>query len=144
MELSELKSTWLAYEKKLDRTWKLNLQLLRTTNLDKAKSKIKRLTWIVGTTLVFYLILSLFLLFFAIQHIMTPHMAAAGIVLTVWALAIAIGAMQQLALISRLDYAAPVTTLQKKLESLRLIILKYFRLAIWDIAFLYGIPDRIR
>ncbi|MDN5212046.1 hypothetical protein QQ020_08285 [Fulvivirgaceae bacterium BMA12] len=135
MELSELKNTWLAYEKKLDRTWKLNLQLLRTTNLDKARSKIQRLTWIVGTTLAFYLLSSLFLLFFSIQHITIIHMAAAGIILTVWSLAIAIGAMQQLALINQLDYAAPVTTLQKKLEVLRLIVLKYFRLAIWILPF---------
>lgn len=51
MNMEELKHIWKEQEKKIDRNWKLNVEMLRNTNLDKAESKINSLTWITAITL---------------------------------------------------------------------------------------------
>ena len=131
MELEKLKDIWKEQEKKIDRNWKLNLELLRTSNLDKVKSKMNNLTWITAITLVFYIVMAIFFAFFAFENIQTIHFAIAGFVLSGWSILIATGSMRQLSIIDKIDYTESVPVLQKKMESLKLIILKYIQLAQW-------------
>ncbi|MTI20987.1 hypothetical protein E1176_08130 [Fulvivirga sp. RKSG066] len=131
MELEEIKSIWQSYEKKLDRNYQLNLELLRRTNLDKAKSKIRKLTWMTGITLAFYVMVTFFFVVFAIGNSSSIPIAASSGLLALWTLLISIAAVHELELISRLDYGAPVAELQKRLSHLKLVIIRYMRLAVW-------------
>jgi hypothetical protein len=133
MELEQLKQIWTKQEEKIDRNWQLNIEILRNTNLDKAKSKMNNLTWVTAITLSFYLLMALFFLIFTLKNSETLHFALSGGVLTIWSLLISTGAIKQLNLIQKIDYADPIPVLQKKLETLKLIILKYVRLAQWII-----------
>lgn len=131
--MEELKHIWKEQEKKIDRNWQLNVEMLRNTNLDKAKSKMNSLTWITAITLSFYLLMAMFFAIFAFKNLQTAHIAISGFVLTIWSLLIAVGAIKQLSAIQKIDYTEPIPILQKKLESLKLIILKYLQLAQWII-----------
>lgn len=135
MEIEELKSIWKQQEKKIERNWQLNLKLLKSVNLDKAKSKMNSLTWITLITLCFYLMMGLFFLIFAFRNWGTPHFAISGLVLTVWSVIIATGSLKQLSSIQKINFALPVPELQRKMESLKLIILRYLQLAQWIIPF---------
>lgn len=131
MELEELKYIWEKQEKKIDLNWKLNVEMLRNTNLDKAKSKMNSLTWITAITLSFYLLMAMFFMTFTFKNLGATHLLLSGIVLTLWSLLIATGSIKQLSAIQKINYTEPIPELQKKLESLKLVILKYLQLAQW-------------
>lgn len=135
MELDDLKKMWVAQEEKLNRNWNLNLELLRKINLDKAKSKLQSLVWINSITLASYIAFALFFINFSIQNWPVIHYVISGGILAIWSIGIAIGAIKQLESILQIDYAAPVLILQKKLEQLKTMVIKYFRLAIWILPF---------
>lgn len=135
MEIEELKSIWKQQEKKIERNWQLNLELLKSANLDKAKSKMNSLTWITLITLSFYLMMGLFFIIFAFRNWETTHFAISGLVLTVWSVIIATGSLKQLSSIQKIDFSLPVPELQSKMEYLKLIILRYLQLAQWIIPF---------
>jgi len=129
--LEEIKLLWNTYEQKLDRNYKLNLELLKRTNLDKAKNKIRKLTWMTGITLAFYVMVTFFLVVFAIGNISSISVAVSSGILALWTLLISIAAIHELELISRMDYSAPVAELQKRMSHLKLIIIRYLRLGVW-------------
>jgi len=129
--LEEIKLLWGAYEHKLDRNYKLNLELLKRTNLDKAKSKITKLTWVTGLTLAFYITATFLLVVFTIANFSSPYIAASSGMLAFWTLLICIAAVHELELISRIDYSSPITDLQRSLSQLKLVIIRYMRLAVW-------------
>jgi len=129
--LEEIKLLWNTYEQKLDRNYKLNLELLKRTNLDKAKNKIRKLTWMTGITLAFYVMVTFFLVVFAIGNISSISVAVSSGILALWTLLISIAAIHELELISRMDYSAPVAELQKRMSQLKLVIIRYLRLGVW-------------
>ncbi|MDX1630171.1 MAG: hypothetical protein R3345_15785 [Fulvivirga sp.] len=130
-QIDEIKQLWSTYEEKLDRNYKLNLELLRRTNLDKAKSKIRNYTWITGITLAFYALVTLVLILFTIgNHESLPIALSSGI-LAAWTLLISIASVHELELISQIDYSLPITKLQKKLSHLKLVGIRYLRLLVW-------------
>ncbi|MGH1365154.1 MAG: hypothetical protein ACRBF0_16455 [Calditrichia bacterium] len=135
MDLDNLKQAWQKQEKQLQNSWKLNLELLRTINLDKAKSRMDSLTRITAITLVFYLGSALLFAFFAVQNIGKMQFVLSGGLLAFWASLIASGSMRQLGLIAQIDYSEPIPVLQKKLETLKLVILRYLRLGVWILPF---------
>ena len=133
MELEDLKLSWAGLNRKLDRNWKLNLQLIRQTNLDKAQQKMKNLILVKALTLGFYLISMALFLVFAVNNWSVIHMAATGVLLGLWALAVCIASIHELELITSLDYSQPIPMLQKRLMKIRLTNIKYLRLGIWII-----------
>jgi len=135
MDLDDLKQAWQKQEKQLKNSWQLNLELLRTINLDKAKSRMDSLTRITAITLAFYLGSALLFAFFAVQNMGKLQFVLSGGLLAFWSGLIATGSMQQLGLIAQIDYSEPIPVLQKKLETLKLVILKYLRLGVWILPF---------
>jgi len=133
MELDDLKLSWANLDQKLDRNWKLNLQLIRQTNLDKAQRKITNLIWAKGLALAVYFISLILFVEFTFDNLGVIHLATTGILLSTWTLAICITSIHELHLITTIDYALPVPDLQKKLVSIRLATVKYLRLGIWII-----------
>jgi len=138
MELDDLKNLWREQEKQLQENWALNFQLLRTLNLDKAKSRLKSLTRVTVAMLIFYICAALYFIYFAIEYGSEPQFAIAGGILSIWAISIAGGAMHQLDRIADIDYSEPIPVLQRKLESLKLIVLRYIRLGAWITPFYFS------
>ncbi len=135
MDLDRLQEIWQDQDKKLDRNWQLNLEVLRRSNLDKARNKIRSLTWMIGATLAFFALCAIGFAGFTVSHWDSPHVTAAGVVLTLWTVWISSGAMRQLGFIANIDYAAPIPVLQKQLQELRLIIVSYLQKGVWIFPF---------
>lgn len=131
MELEDLKNVWKTNEKKLDRNWQLNLHLLRTINIRSTRSKMRRLSWIVGITLAFYVLSTIIFIRLAILNWSEIEVAVSCILIALWTLSIYIGSVHQMEMISKIDYAAPVLELQKRLARLRTITVNYFRMGFW-------------
>lgn len=135
MELEEIKNIWSAYDKKLEQSWKLNLSLLRRANLDKVKSKLRKMVILHAFTFTFSILQIILLMYFVVVHIAEPHLVAAGTILLVWSFMISYSAADQLNKINAMDYSAPVMEIQKKLIAIKLSIIKYLRLSTLIIPF---------
>lgn len=135
MKFSELQQTWSRFEQKLDQNRKLNLQLLKKVNLDKAQTKLRGLVWQQSLTIFFYAVAGSWLMYFSATHWGIWHYVASGGILAVWSFIATASAIHQLQLILSTDYSAPVLQLQKKLMSIKISIIKNLRLAGWVLPF---------
>lgn len=138
MELEQLKTLWQGLDEKLDRNWKLNLELIKQSNLDKARKKMNSLIWLKGLEISFYGAFTAVFVYMTVVNWPSLGLAGTGIVFAIWTLSICIGAVHELVMITEIDYAEPVATLQKKLIRIRLAIIKYLRLAVWILPFYFG------
>lgn len=130
-EIELIMQNWSSISKKLDQNWRLNFELLRKTNLDKARNKVTRLIWVTAVTLAFYTFCLFGLTKFAVANWSEPLLAASGLILAFWCLVICIGAVHELELMSRLQYDKPILELQKDLAKIRVVIVKYLRILVW-------------
>lgn len=119
MEMQELKEIWNQYDRKLDRTVKLNIELLKTIKLEKVRSKLQRSVFSVTLELVINMAAIVMLGSFLADHVSMIRFAAPALVLEVAAILLVISNVYQLTILKTLDYGAPVMLIQKRLETLR-------------------------
>jgi len=128
MELDELKQTWTEHARKLDRVLRLNLQGLKTAQLDKTRSALGRFK----AFRVFELFIGFALLLWAgsyiADHISIPTLAIPALIFAASVLVAVIGSIRQLVLLGQISYADPVATIQRKLEEMKLHFLRTTRL----------------
>lgn len=119
MELDEMKLAWQALDSRLDRQYALDVQLFRDRKLDKLKRGLRPLVW--GQVLQM-LIGALGLLVLApiwVAHWHDPAVLLSGIVMHLYCIGlIVVGALVQSG-IARIDFSAPVLTIQRQLLRLR-------------------------
>ena len=80
-------------------------------------------------------LLVIFSMSFAYEFKDKLHYVISGAIISLWSLTILIGAINQLKSILSLDYSEPVLNVQKKLIQIKLMGLKYFKLALMIIPF---------
>lgn len=119
VELDELKSAWRALDTRLQRNAQLNATLYRESRTGKARRGLRPL--VVGqiAQIVFGALLVLMFAPYWVAHRDSPHLLACGLALHVAGLIYVVFAARNLVLIQRLDYAAPVLEIQKRLAALR-------------------------
>ncbi len=130
-EFAQIMESWHAINQRLDRNWRLNLEVIRKANLDKARKKISSLIWVAGITVAFYLIAGSALMHFAYEHLASPLVAGSAVILTVWCIIVASGAIHELVLLGKIDYNRPILQLQKDLLEIKLTIIRYLRVVVW-------------
>ncbi len=138
MRLEDLQKTWASLDKKIERNWKLNLEIIRRSNLDKVKNKMNNLIWVKAATLAFYFLFSILFLMFSVNNWEVIHMAATGIVFAIWTISICVATIHELQLITNLDYSTPIPEMQKRLSAIRLMIIRYLRLGVWIAPLYFG------
>lgn len=130
MELDELKQTWSEHARKLDRILSLNLQGLKTAQLDKTKSALGRFK----TFRLFEIVIGILILIplgsYIAGRISVLTLAIPALIVFASVLVPVIGNIRQLILLGRISYADPVTTIQRKLEEIKLHFLRSFRLPV--------------
>jgi hypothetical protein len=119
MELDELKGAWQALERKLDRQHALELHHFRTGRLAQARSGLRPL--IAGQLLQALGGVALMAAFapYWVRHWGEWHLVAYGVSLHLYGLMLTLFAGRDLVHIARIDYAAPVLEIQKRLAELR-------------------------
>lgn len=121
MALQELKDQWADYDRKLDASLRLNATLLRESSLGRTRSVLTRLVYRVVGDLVINLVLVVALGMFMANHFDQPRFLVPALVLNLGFVLLVIGSAHQLAVLKSIDYGAPVLTIQKRLQQLRIL-----------------------
>lgn len=130
MELDELKQTWNEHARKLDRVLSLNLQGLKTAQLDKTRSALGRFKAFRLFEMLVGILVLIPLGSYIADRISVPTLAIPALIFAASVLVPVIGNIRQLILLGRISYADPVTTIQRKLEEIKLHYLRSFRLPV--------------
>ena len=137
MELEEIKNRWNEFDNKLEKSLQLNKQLLNKINLDKAKNKLR--------TLLIYKLLEMgvlvyviyYLVNFTIKNIDSTQFSISALILIFFGVMGYISDIRQISVIIRLrtDKADDITSKQKNLTTLKLLIVNYVKWALLSIPF---------
>ena len=130
MELDELKQTWGEHARKLDRILSLNVQGLKTAQLDKTRSALGRFKAFRLREMIVGILLLLLLGSYIADRISIPTLAIPAFIVFASVLLPVIANIRQLILLDRISYADPVTTIQRKLEEIKLRYLRSFLLPV--------------
>ncbi|MGI8819875.1 MAG: hypothetical protein ACR2ID_03250 [Chthoniobacterales bacterium] len=130
MELDELKQTWNEQTQKLDRVLSLNVQSFKAAQLEKTKSALDRFK----LYLIFELLVGLALLLgtgsYLASHLSALTLAGPALIFGLSVLVAVCGDIRELILLGQISYAEPVTVSQKKLEDIKLHLLRTLRLMV--------------
>lgn len=130
MELDDLKQTWTEHARKLDRILSLNLQGLKTAQMDNTRSALGRFKAFRVREMVVGILLLLLLGSYIADRISVPTLAIPAFIVFASVLLPVIANIRQLILLDRISYADPVTTIQRKLEEIKLHYLRSFLLPV--------------
>ena len=119
MELDELKQKWAEQDAKLEKSIRLNTQLLRESGMNRVGRALAPLSWGIAIEGILNLATVLWLGSFLGDHIGQPRLAAPAALLLVGAIAILSAGIRQWVALRRIDYGAPVVAIQKRLAALR-------------------------
>jgi hypothetical protein len=135
IDIENLQNTWSKHEEKLQKSINLNLELLKRVNVKSARSKMTSLIWINALTLVFYQVVMWYFVYYSVIRWPIVQFVIAGLLLAVWSGIISYGAIRQLKLILEIDYASPVTIVQKQLQKVKIAIVHFLRMALMILPF---------
>ncbi len=124
MELDEMKAAWLALDRRLAREEALTLNTFREGRLDRLRAMLRPLVAARIVQIVLGTLMALAFAPFWVEHLDTPHFVVIGASLHLYALMMIIGGARDLFMMHRIDYAAPVVEIQRRLAELRAWLLK--------------------
>jgi hypothetical protein len=127
LDLDEMKKQWAEHDRKLDESIRLNRQLLSTTNLNGARSAMQRMAAFLGLEAAVQLAVVVALGSFIYEHIAMMRFALPAAALDVFAIAILIAMIRQIALGLQIDYDKPIAVIQKQIEDLRVLRVRYIQ-----------------
>ena len=127
VEMDDLRKTWAEYDRKLDTNIRLSRQLLVATNLNRVRSPLRRLAFFLGVESVIQFAVVVALGSFIYENMATPRFALAGAALDVFAIAILIAMILQIAGALQIDYDKPIAVIQKQLGKLRVLRIRYIQ-----------------
>ncbi len=119
VDLDDLKLAWQRLDQRLEVQNKLAWEQLKDTKMAKARAGLRPLYWgQVAQTLVGVMVILLSVEVWT-RHRQVSHLLIAGLITHLYGVLLIIFAGRTLWLISRIDYAAPVVTIQQYLAELR-------------------------
>jgi hypothetical protein len=140
MELEALKDKWSEYDRKLDVSLHLNRQLLMAANLSRVRSPLRRFAFVVGLGALIGLIGPVVFGRFIVQHWAEPRFALPAVVLHVWVIANLAASIRLMARALRVGYDGPIAVIQKQLESLRAMRIRFTQWALLTGQVVWWIP----
>ena len=127
VEMDDLRKTWSEYDHKLDTNIRLSRQLLMANNLNRVRSPMRRLAFFLGLESVIQFAVVVALGSFIYEHIAMVRFALPAAALDVFAIAILIAMIRQIAGALQIDYDKPIAIIQKQLEDLRVLRIRYIQ-----------------
>ena len=127
MELDELKKKWIDYDRKLDESLRLNWQPLKTMKLSRARSALQRLAALLALESVFWFAGIAALGLFIYRHITLMQFALPAAVLDLYAIGNFAVLIAQIASAHQIDYDRPIAVIQKQIEALRVLRIRYIQ-----------------
>jgi hypothetical protein len=133
MELDDMKAAWQTLNQRLDAQSALNLRVFTDSNLDRMRRGLRPLVWGQAIQIFFGALLALWGGAFWVDHRDVTHLLIAGLIVHATGISMIVSGALMEALMARIDYSAPVLTIQRQLAQLRKV---YIRSA-W---FVVGLP----
>ncbi|MEP7319279.1 MAG: hypothetical protein ABI921_11065 [Panacibacter sp.] len=140
MELNELKSMWQAREATLEKSAKLNTQLLDKIESGKIQSILKPLLVQNKIVLFLHILFMAGLLIFFVYHIAELPYAASAFVLLLFYVYLTVNCIQQIKAIRNVDLCTDIIGKQTALAELNTHILHYPRLSLLSIPVFLSFP----
>lgn len=138
MNLDEMKQTWTEHTAKLDRLVKLNLQALQSAQVDKSQAALSRYRTLRLIELISGVVFAGLLGAYLVSRLAVPSLAIPALILDAFTIAAIAGCVRQLILLHQISFADPVTTIQAKLEAVKLHMLETSRLMILSLPFYFA------
>ncbi len=124
MELDDMKAAWQTLSQRLETQTTLNLQMFKEGKLDRMRRGLRPLVWGQAIQITIGALIAIWGGGFWFDHKDVPHLLIAGLfVHATGILMIALGALME-TLIFRIDYSAPVLTIQRQLAQLRKVYVR--------------------
>jgi len=124
MELDDMKAAWTTLDQRLSAQTMLNLHMFKEGKLDKLRRGLRPLVWGQAIQIVFGALIAVWGGGFWVHHRDVPHLLIAGLIVHVAGISmIVLGALIE-TLIARIDYSAPVLTIQRQLAQLRKVYVR--------------------
>lgn len=117
MNLDDFKSSWIANDRQLDDTLRLNLKLHA---LGGAETALQRHQRFVVIELILNVLLLLAVGSFVGDHLAEPRFLLPALVLHLAAIALTAACVRQIVLISGIDYSEPLISIQTRVERLNI------------------------
>jgi hypothetical protein len=127
MELDDLKTAWQALDRHLQQQSTLNRHVFRERKLEKVSKGLRWFYWgkiiqiLFGDALIYFGILS------TMRYVAVPHLLFCSVFMLVYGIVIVVLGGVTLGKISRIDYAAPVLEIQKRVSALH----RFYIIANW-------------
>jgi len=135
MELEKLQTIWSDYDKKLDKSLQFNLRIFHELNFGKTKARMRNLMIIRILEAVCFLIIVVALWKFIAVNFFISAPTISAFILSVFSIIGFAGSISQIALMGMIDYAGPVTHIQKQLATIKSHSVQLLRLLILSIPF---------
>ena len=119
MELDEMKQAWQVLDRRLEQQYALNVQLFRDGRMDQLRRGLRPLLWGQILQMALGVALAGIAAAFWVPRVHVMHLLVCGLLVHLFGLLLIAFAARNLYLIQRLDYAAPVLTIQRQLADLR-------------------------
>ena len=127
MDLDELKEKWNDYDRKLDESLRLNRQILKSMKFSRVRSALQRLAVILALESVLWLAGIIALGIFISGHITIIRFSLPAALLDLFAIANFAALISQITSALRIDYDRPIADIQKQLEALRVLRIRYIQ-----------------
>ncbi len=121
MTIDELRDEWATLDAKVTRSMKLQSAALREHAVTRAGASLRGIAAATWLELFLNLVAVVWLGDFMWAHLDAPRFWVPALALDAGAIALVIALGRQLATLVGLDYGAPIVTLQRRLEGLRLL-----------------------
>lgn len=118
MELDDLKLAWKSVDRRLEQQHALELHIYRDSKVDKARAGLRPLFRGQIIQIICGAMVAIFGALFWTAHIGVFHLMVPGLIVHVYGILMIFFAARTLALIHRIDYSAPVVTIQKQITEL--------------------------
>jgi uncharacterized membrane protein YhaH (DUF805 family) len=118
-ELDEMKRAWRALDRRLEREHSLALARFKHDRMRGVRGALRPLVAGQLAQAALGALTFVWSAMFWVEHRATPHLVALGALGQLYAIALTAFAVVELVAISRIDYAAPVLTIQKRIAELR-------------------------
>jgi hypothetical protein len=140
MELDKLKSMWQAREANMEKSAKLNTQLLDKIESNKIHSFLEPLRVQNQIVLMLHLLVITGLVIFLVYHIAELPYAASAFVLLLYYVYLTVNCIQQIKAIREVDKCTDIVSKQTALAVLNTHILHYPRLSVLSIPVFLSFP----
>lgn len=125
MELDELKEKWEEHDRKLDLSLRLNQRLLRDSHSARARFALWRLAGMLALGSIAILAVIVRLGRFIAVNWSAPRFVVPAMALDMMAIAALAAFIAQMGLALTMDYSQPIAQIQKRLETLRKLRIRY-------------------